>query len=413
MTPTATRAPTPSSFRSPSNALVFNPVDYPILTESTIAPYLADRPKLAARIDPHTVEAREVGDGNLNLVFVCRDEFGSSLVLKQSLPYVRVDPSWPLTADRSRSEAIGLSEAHAVSPATAPMLFEYDHGQHVIAMEDLSDLTVWRAALDSGVVTTGADEACGRHIARLAFATSPFGRPGEDFRRSRAEATNPELCRITEDLVFTNWLIDHKHNAVADRVAPVVDELSSLSPLRAEVGRLKAEFMTRAEALIHGDLHTGSVMVGSTPDRLVKVIDTEFCCYGPVAFDVGMLIANALFAHARAAALDRADQRRWLSDFPHRFFAAFVDEIWSLWPSRVDSAIDDELANRWLSRVELDTIGFAACEAIRRVVGFAKVSDLQSLDPDQHVAAATDVLRTAQRFLLEPPTQIGASLFTA
>ncbi len=60
--------------------------------------------------------------------------------------------------------------------------------------------------------------------------------------------------------------------------------------------------MTHGEALIHGDLHTGSVMVGG--GRTVA-IDPEFAFYGPVGFDLGAIWANAVIAAARAAQLDR------------------------------------------------------------------------------------------------------------
>ena len=139
---------------------------YRILTERTVAAYVHGRPELVALIDAHTLDVREVGDGNLNLVFVCRDGHGASLVLKQSLPYVRVaGPSWPLTADRSHAEARGLHAAASASAATSPRLLGYDPEQHVLAMEDLSNLSVWRTTLNQGDLAPHAVAACGRHLA--------------------------------------------------------------------------------------------------------------------------------------------------------------------------------------------------------------------------------------------------------
>jgi 5-methylthioribose kinase len=69
------------------------------------------------------VEAQEVGDGNLNLVFKIFDTQGiSRIIVKQALPYVRcVGESWPLTLDRARLEAQTLVE-HYKCPAA--------HGQY-------------------------------------------------------------------------------------------------------------------------------------------------------------------------------------------------------------------------------------------------------------------------------------------
>lgn len=60
------------------------------------------------------------------------------------------------------------------------------------------------------------------------------------------------------------------------------------------ISELRHKFITSKEALIHGDLHTGSIMAteGST-----KVIDPEFSFYGPIGFDNGAFIANILLSY--------------------------------------------------------------------------------------------------------------------
>jgi 5-methylthioribose kinase len=60
--------------------------DYEFLTPDTVPAYVASKPHLAEIVDVDTLEVSEVGDGNLNLVFVCRDGQGRGLCLKQSLP---------------------------------------------------------------------------------------------------------------------------------------------------------------------------------------------------------------------------------------------------------------------------------------------------------------------------------------
>lgn len=52
-------------------------------------------------------------------------------------------------------------------------------------------------------------------------------------------------------------------------------------------------FCERAQALIHGDLHTGSIMV--THDS-TQVIDPEFAFYGPMGFDIGAFLGNLILA---------------------------------------------------------------------------------------------------------------------
>lgn len=57
------------------------------------------------------------------------------------------------------------------------------------------------------------------------------------------------------------------------------------------ISELRHKFISAKEALIHGDLHTGSIMV---TENSTKVIDPEFAFYGPIGFDTGAFVANLL-----------------------------------------------------------------------------------------------------------------------
>ena len=72
--------------------------------------------------------------------------------------------------------------------------------------------------------------------------------------------------------------------------------------------------MERQQALLHGDLHTGSLMVAP---GAMYAIDAEFACVGPIAFDVGKMAANLLIAYQASHGLQapgepRDAQRAWL-----------------------------------------------------------------------------------------------------
>ena len=78
---------------------------------------------------------------------------------------------------------------------------------------------------------------------------------------------------------------------------------------------LQAIFMERQQALLHGDLHTGSFMV---TEETTYAIDAEFAFYGPIAFDICKMIANLLLAffasygQEEQANASREDQRKWI-----------------------------------------------------------------------------------------------------
>ena len=74
----------------------------------TLAALPAIRERLGGKASDWRI--REVGDGNLNLVFIVEGEAGA-VVVKQALPYVRlVGDSWPLPLERSWFEYSALTE---------------------------------------------------------------------------------------------------------------------------------------------------------------------------------------------------------------------------------------------------------------------------------------------------------------
>ena len=65
-------------------------------------------------------------------------------------------------------------------------------------------------------------------------------------------------------------------------------------PWKRAAQELKLKFLGEAQALVHGDLHSGSIMV---TEKDTHAIDPEFAFYGPMGFDVGALIGNLYLAY--------------------------------------------------------------------------------------------------------------------
>ena len=382
---------------------------YEILTPETAVEHVRRRPALAGHLDGGDVRSvREIGDGNLNLVFVLTDGSGRGLVLKQALPYVRlVGPSWQLTPDRARHEAEALRLHGRLAPGLVPQLYDYDPDRYVLALEDLSDHRVWRTALNDGLRHEGAAEAMGRYVAAVAFGTSVLGLDARERARTLAAAVNPELCLITEDLVFTEPYVDAGRNSVLPANAPDAAALAADQDMVDAMGRAKWMFMTRAEALVHGDLHTGSVMVRAAdgeqgPVDSAKAFDSEFAFYGPVAFDLGALWGNYVIAAARATALGDDERAAWALGLCGRTWDAFEAAFRDAWDGRVDPRVfGDDLREHLLGTWRSEAWLFGAAKMSRRIVGLAKTTDIESLPPALREGAARGVLQTARRWVRE------------
>ncbi|WP_086770166.1 S-methyl-5-thioribose kinase [Streptomyces bobili] len=350
---------------------------YRILETDDIPGYLRDRGHWD---DVDDIHVREVSDGNMNRVFLARSTDGSrSLAVKQALPWVRVaGPSWPMSPDRADAEARAYAQIAEVAPDKIPAILGYNPENHALVMEDMSDLEVLRTLLNEGASYGPHTSArIGELVAQLSFTTSDFGMPSADRKALIAASVSPELCKITEDVVLSEPYLTHEHNHWLPELDDLAAEFRADAALRTEVADLRHTFMTSAQALLHGDLHTGSVMVGTREGApVVRVFDPEFSFVGPIGYDLGLYWANALVSEERARALgtlaDHADQLRLSWD-------GFETEFRRLWPTRVDTFFDDAYLDRFLRRVWTDAVGYAGTEIVRRIIGFAHLTDLTTL----------------------------------
>jgi len=228
-------------------------------------------------------------------------------------------------------------------------------------------------------------------------ATSPLGVNREVFGSYQADFVNSELSTITDDLVFTEPIYDSGRNSTLEANKPDAAAFAQDPVMKRLNATAKWDFLTRKEALIHGDLHTGSVMVraNETQAPSVKVFDSEFACLGPVGFDLGAIMANYVIAAARAIALDQDSRAEWLVEQCNEVLSGFDTEVHrrstsdQLW----DAGFLAESVEKW----HRDAWMFSACKMSRRVVGAAKTADLTTLEPALREGADRGVLLCARQ----------------
>lgn len=393
--------------------------------------WLAGRAPLAQRLGGDAAGWRidEVGDGNLNLVFLVRGPAGG-LCVKQSLPYVRVvGESWPMPLERVWFEYRQLAETGAHVAGLAPALIDYDETLFALVMELLPEHKILRRALVEGERHPNVAVAVAEYAARTAVATSVLAGPFDAvFERIGTFGRNRALTRITAELVFADpFVVLDRNRWTTPQLDATVAALRADAPLKVAVARLGHRFLTCHEALLHGDLHSGSVMVGEgAAAGDTRVIDAEFALYGPIGFDLGAFVANLLMAHFAQPGHERTPGERagfadWLLGESERFWHRFAQRYEALWRERSEANVAadayppalfaDEAGRAALAaerRAVIDTIfrdlvGYAGAEIIRRIAGFAHNLDFEAIaDADRRAAAEGRALRLARRLLLEP-----------
>ncbi|WP_409291957.1 S-methyl-5-thioribose kinase [Peribacillus sp. SCS-37] len=346
-----------------------------------------------------SLSCSEIGDGNLNYVFHIKDSLtGKGVIIKQALPYAKVvGESWPLTLKRAVIEANALKIFGSFCPELVPEVYYSDEQLAVTVMEDLSRLTIARSGLISGQKYPELSRHIAQYLAKTFFYTSDFFLdPGKKKEFAR-QFTNPELCKITEDLVFTDPFFNHETNDFEEALTPYVESLFADQHLKVEAAKLKRSFMTEQEVLLHGDLHTGSIFASPAE---TKVIDPEFAFYGPAGFDLGQYLANLLFQ-----AISRTeDGKGVIYQHLHEVWSTFKTIYTGLWHDEGNEiyCTTPGFLEAVLEKTFRDALGFAGCELIRRTIGLAHVQDLDGIEDDsERLAAKKSALRIGRELILQ------------
>jgi 5-methylthioribose kinase len=328
--------------------------------------------ELARKVLPTASRAEEIGDGNLNLIFRVSDGEDRSVIVKQALPYLRiVGESWPLTLERARIEADALGLQGRLAPGLVPALYGYDADRRAILMEDLRSSEVWRTALNAERTYPGAAPAVGRFCGQMFMRTSNLLCDRDEWKEMLARSVNPELCAITEDLVFTAPYVDAPSNDIEEHLVEEAAALRVDHELLEAAAALRHQFRTRAEAIIHGDLHTGSVMVSADDTR---VIDPEFAFMGPMGFDSGAVLGNLAIACIAHQAQGHHPFATTVARDARLFWDTLTDTIVELWPA------GEPWRDRFVGNLLTDSAHYAGAKMIRRIVGLAHVSDITGID---------------------------------
>jgi len=386
---------------------------YHILNRESVLEYVRGHPLFDTVFYPGAaLESQEISDGNLNLVFRVYERGGErSVLVKQALPYLRVaGEGWPLSKARAGFEARALEQHHLAAPGRVPQPKWFDEEMAVNVMEDLRRHQVMRAPMVARVQFPGLGRTVGEFLAATLFATSDFALLSAEKKRLGTQFVNLELCELSEALIFTEPFYSRpSRNRYSSALEAEVQSLWADAEVLAQVAYLKLRFMTDTQALLHGDLHTGSLMA-TLPDAQgqcdIRIIDPEFAFFGPMGFDVGLFMANLLLnAVAQQGHAPNLEQRQTYRRYLLEQLALCWRSFESGFLMRFETAsnpswLEPGFQKSFLCSVLQDSVGYAGCEMIRRTIGFAHVLDLDSIpDELERVKAEREVLELGRALI--------------
>ena len=242
------------------------------------------------------------GEGNMNYTLRVITP-NRTLIVKQSRGYVEKYPTIAAPADRAIIEGQFYQKTQAIPTLAGqmPQLLGIDAENNILVLEDLGAASDFTFLYQPGQQLSEADAlALTTYLSDLhdQFTTQT---PGSAFANRAMRALNHEH--------IVNYPFLENNGFDLDTIQPGLQELAM--PYKRNAG-LKKTVQTLGEVyladgrtdkpitLLHGDYYPGSWLQTASG---TKIIDPEFCFYGPAEFDLGVMIAHLMMAEQPPAVL--------------------------------------------------------------------------------------------------------------
>ena len=248
------------------------------------------------------------GEGNMN--YTLRVETNArSLIVKQARPYVEKYPSIAAPVERAVIEGQFYRRiAHNPALRTAmPELLGADNTESLLVLEDLGesrDYTYLYEGTVSGPNYQLNPAELRELVQFIALLHSQFrtDHPDPAFANQAMRALN------AEHLFHYPFLADNGFDL--DTVQPGLQALAMPykqdDRLKKTVAGLAECYMgnttTGSYSLLHGDYYPGSWLNAKAG---IRIIDPEFCFYGPPEFDLGVMLAHLHMARQPEVVLNQ------------------------------------------------------------------------------------------------------------
>lgn len=340
--------------------------------------------------DTEQLEVSEIGDGNINYVYQIIDHStDKTAVVKQADKYLR-SSGRRLDLSRNRIEAEILQIQNELAPGYIPEVYDYNETLAALTMENISEYKNMRYELIDQQIFPDFSEDISEFLTEVLIPTTDLVLDRGEKKNRVKSFTNIDMCDISEDLVLTEPYDDYKKQNI---ITPgneefVKKQLYEDADLHAEVAWLRNNFMNNAQALVHGDLHTGSIFINQTG---LKVIDPEFAFYGPMGYDIGNVLAHLVFPLVldQTRKVCNEDFQKWLLTSIEEIY----DKVWTKFKTFYEENVhfklyrNEQFKQHYLKSIMADTLGYTGTEIIRRVIGDSKVKELSLINEDKKVQA--------------------------
>lgn len=376
-----------------------------ILNKDNIIPYLNEKVpslKIGPEAKVYQIGEGELGkdiegDGYCNYVFrVADSESNSSCIVKQSTSILRrsgreVDPK------RIHFEYEIMKIREAIVPQYVPHVYLGDFENHVIVMEDVSNLRLIRFEFNKDHQLPMLAVQGAHYLAATHFYTSEFYLDTDKYREQIAHFMSPDLRAVMENGVFLRIFGAKDYDkACGPEFRNYCERILNDPELQFQRYKLRHLFMTKSETLIHGDFHTSNIFAD---DDNLKVIDMEYTFGAPFSYDLGFIIANVISQFCSAcfrpydSEEDREECLAYLLSLMQMLYVYYIQFFFEYWDkdAKIEYKVTEGFKESLAKDILRECFGFAACANFSRVRGDMETADFDIIEDND--------LRTKAKFM--------------
>lgn len=363
------------------------------LTKENMTAYLKERMPELDTSRPLTISAigegsiEEDGDGFINFVFRVSDG-KKKLIVKQSRSHGRVAGFSDLPENRSELEYQSMEIRKSIVPDLLPDLYFYDKENHVFVTEDVSRLKIIRFQLNRSVMFPKFAVQAARYLAHTHFYTSEFYLDTKEFRDLTVHFMNHRMRDIFDTNAFVTKKDDNQEfgRGIDPKYDHFIRGLLLDPKVITERYKMRRLFITKGEALVHGDFHTSNVFIDQEE---MKVIDMEYTFCGPMSYDLGYMESHLLSQYACAAfrPYDSSEERKqfqaYILTMMKELFDEYCRQFFDCWKKdakpiyRKEENLKKEIQKTLLHEM----VGFCATSNFSRCsgeIGYPEYDDIKN-----------------------------------
>lgn len=363
-----------------------------VIDKSNIIPYLKERmPEVdfsgevsITAIGDGSQSAEEAGDGYVNFIFIVKTK-DQSFVVKQSRESARMSGA-QMTLERNHLEYDAMKLFHAIAPDYVPAVYFIDDENRVFVMEDASKdgRMITRFQLNQNRIFPMMARQCGEYLADTQFHTSELYLGTPEFRQLTCRFMNADMRPLMEDGLFIYKFWTPYDSSLGEEFMEFAKSVSEDPDYLTERHKMRHIYISKAECLIHADLHTSNLFTGI--DSL-KVIDMEFTFCGPFSYDLGYLIGNLVSQYTSACCREfpsekeRTEFKAYLLTTIVELYESYVDRFCENWTNYAKDIYKDVpgLMEAFKKNILFEMPGFASIVNWFRVAGEITYPDFEMI----------------------------------